>query len=105
MTAGHPEMGQVEWALAEALGHIRNATAALLGAEDQSCQTLLLGTAGLDVQSLFGDVWPAYIDDELTAAESLAAAEHVLGEVSDQVPLAIWAGLRSLRQRVGDGDG
>lgn len=105
MTADHPEMGQVEWALAEALGHIRNASAALLGAEDQSYPTLPLGIAGLDLQGLFGDVWPAYIDDELTATESLAAAEHVLGEVADQVPLAIWAGLRSLRQQVGDGDG
>ena len=104
MTAGDEVMGQVEWALSEALGHIRNATAALLGNEEQSEQSLLWGIAGLDLQGLFGDVWPAYIDDELTAAESLAAAERALDPVVDEVPLAIWAGLGWLREQVGDGD-
>lgn len=104
MTAGDETMGQVEWALSEALGHIRNATAALLVNENQPEQSLLWGNAGLDLQGQFGDVWPAYIDDDLTAAESLAAAERALDPVVDDVPLAIWAGLRSLREQVGDGD-
>ena len=96
------ETDQIEWALSVALGHIRNATAALLAADDQTSESLLCGIAGLDLQGLFADVWPAYINDDLTAAESLAAAEHVLDQVVDEVPLAIWAGLRSLREQVGD---
>lgn len=99
----YDETNRVGWAFSVALGHIRNATAALLGAADQSTDSLLWGIAGLDLQGLFGEVWPAYIDDDLTAAESLAAAEQVLDQVVDEVPLAIWAGLRSLREQVGDG--
>ncbi|MCA0253340.1 MAG: hypothetical protein LCH76_13850 [Actinobacteria bacterium] len=87
----------------EALGHIRNATAVLLGDEDQSFETLLLGAAALDLQGLFGDLWPAHIDEERTAAGSLAEAERILDQVIDDVPLAIWAALRSLHQRVSDG--
>ena len=96
MTASDDETGQVEWALSDALGHVRNATVALLGSGDQSERSLLLGIAGLDLQGLFGQVWPAYIGDDLSASESLAAAQHVLALVVDDVPLAIWAGLRSL---------
>ena len=104
MTADDESAGQVERALGEALGHVRNATAALLGGEDQSEQSLLWGIAGLDLQGLFGEVWPAYIDDDLTAAESLTAAERALVRVLDEVPLAVWAGLRSLREQVDDGE-
>lgn len=99
----YDEMDRVGWAFSVALGHLRNATVALLGAADQSSESLLWGIAGLELQGLFGDVWPACLDDDLTAAESLAAAEQVLGEVVDEVPLAIWVGLRSLREQVGDG--
>ncbi|MCW5951372.1 MAG: hypothetical protein KIT69_03865 [Propionibacteriaceae bacterium] len=97
-------MTPVEVAFSEALGHVRNATAALLGAEDQSNRSLLLGIAGLDLQSLFDGVWPVWIDDGRTAAESLAEAERLLAEVIDQVPLGLWAALTSLRQQVSDGD-
>lgn len=103
MTPGHDQISPVDGALSEALGHVRNATAALLGAEDQSSQTLLLGITGLDLQGLFGDVWPAYIDDTRTAAQSLAEAERILEGVIDQVPLGLWAGVRSLREQVSDG--
>ena len=97
-------MTPVEYAFSEALGHIRNATTALLGAEDQSSHSLLLGIAGLDLQGLFGEVWPVWINDDRTAAESLAEAERVLAGVIDQVPLGLWAALASLRQQVSDGD-
>ena len=90
-------------AFSVALGHIRNATEELLGADDQSTEGLLLGVAGLDLQAMFGEVWPAWIPHDRTAAESLAEAERVLGEVIDQVPLGLWAALRSLRGQVGDG--
>lgn len=95
----------VEDVVGEALGHIRNATAALLGADDPSGASLLLGAEALGVQDMLGDVWPACIEDERSAAESLAKAERLLEEVLDYVPLGVWAALRSLRQRVGDGHG
>ena len=97
-------MTSAEYAFSEALGHVRNATSALLGAEDQSSRSLLWGIAGLDLQGLFGDIWPVWIDDGRTAAESLAEAERLLAEVIDQVPLGLWAALTSLRQQVSDGD-
>ena len=104
MTPEDDRMTLVDCALSEALGHVRNATAALLGAEDQSSHSLLLGIAGLDLQGLFGDVWPVWIDDDRTAGESLTEAERLLGGVIDQVPLGLWAALRSLREQVSDGD-
>lgn len=96
-------MAEAEVAFSEALGHIRNATEELLGADDQSTESLLLGVAGLDLQAMFGEVWPAWIPNDRTAAESLAEAERILGEVIDQVPLGLWAALRSLREQVGNG--
>lgn len=104
MTAAGDQVAPVEYALSEALGHVRNATAALLGAEDQSRRSLLWGIAGLDLQVLFGDIWPVWIDDDRTAAESLAEAERLLAGVVDQVPLGLWAALTSLRRQVSDGD-
>ena len=104
MTSEDDQMGPVEYALSEALGHVRNATAALLGAQEQSSRSLLWGIAGLDLQSLFGDTWPVWIDDDRTAAESLAEAERLLAGVIDQVPLGVWAALTSLRRQVSDGD-
>jgi len=96
-------LAEVEDALGEALGHIRNATGELLGADDQTTGSLLLGVAALDLQAMFGEVWPAWIPNERTAAESLECAEVVLGAVIDDVPLALWAALRSLRKQVGNG--
>lgn len=104
MTKDGQDVPDVEYAFSEALGHIRNATEALLADETQATETLLLGCAALDLQTMFGDVWPVWIPDERTAAASLACAENVLGEVLDHVPLALWAALRSLRGQVGDGD-
>lgn len=98
------DVAAVEVAFSEALGHIRNATEELLGADDQSTETLLLGVAGLDLQAMFGEAWPTWIPDERTAAESLAEAERILEAIIDQVPLGLWAALRSLREQVGDGD-
>lgn len=94
----------VEDALAEALGHIRNATENLFAEADPATDGLLLGLSCLDLQSMFVDVWPAWVPNERTARESLACAEAALGEVIDHVPLAIWAALRSIRQQASDGD-
>lgn len=103
MTSPDRGTSNVENAFAEALGHIRNATEQLLGDGGQSTNTLLLGLSCLDLQGMFGDVWPAWVANERTPSESLACAEDLLGEVLDHVPLAVWAALRSLRQQVGDG--
>ena len=65
---------------------------------------VLYTIAGLDLQGLFGEVWPVWIDDDRTALESLTEAERLLGGVLDQVPLGLWAALRSLREQVSDGD-
>ena len=104
MTPEDDQMAPVEYAFSEALGHIRNATTALLGAQDQSRRSLLWGIASLDLQGLFGDTWPVWIDDDRTAADSLAEAERLLGGVIEQVPLGLWAALTSLREQVSDGD-
>jgi hypothetical protein len=98
-----PEDEDVGVALGEALGHIRNATVALLGVDDPTGESLLLAAQGLGLQDMLGDVWPAYIADERTAAESLAEAERMLAGVIDHVPIGVWAALRSLRQQVRDG--
>lgn len=103
MTIHNEPAASVRDAFSLALGHVRNATVALLDADDQATGTLLAGIAGLELQSLFGDVWPAYVDDGRTVAESLAEAERILAEVVDDVPLAVWAALRSLREQVSRG--
>lgn len=92
-----------EAVLAQALGHLRNATASLLGADDPRTETLLLGIQGLELQGMLADVWPAYIDAKRSVAESLAEAERLLAEVIDHVPLAVWTGVQSLRRRIDDG--
>lgn len=94
--------GPVDSAFSAALGHIRNATEALL-AEGQAGATLLSGLDCLELQGMFGDVWPDCIPNDRPAGESLACAQALLAEVSDHVPLALWVALRTLRHRVGDG--
>lgn len=103
MTPPDRVMSNVEDAFSEALGHIHNATERRLGADDPTTDSLLLGLNCLDLQGLFGDVWPVWVPNERTPSESLACAEATLAEVVDHVPLAIWAALRSLREQVGDG--
>lgn len=103
MTAGGQSTGKVEQALGLSLGHVRNATETLLAADGQTTESLLLGMRCLDLQSMFGEVWPAWIPNVGTASESLARAEDELAAILDDVPLAIWAALRSLREQVGDG--
>jgi hypothetical protein len=89
--------------LGEAVGHLRNATEMLLAAEDPSGTSLLLGVESLELQDMLGEIWPAYIEDDRTAAESLAKAESLLAQVIDDVPLAVSVRLRSLRRQVDDG--
>lgn len=97
------ENDHVEEARGRALGHIRNATETILGDSSRPAGSVLLGISCLDLQSMFGDIWPAWIPNELTASESLARAEAELVTILDDVPLAIWVALRSLRGQVGDG--
>lgn len=104
MTSPDCGSSNVEDAFAEALGHIRNATENLFAEADPATDGLLLGLSCLDLQSMLVDVLPAWVPNERTAPESLACAEAALGEVIDNVPLAIWAALRSVRQQVGDGN-
>lgn len=103
MKAGGRSVDEVEQALGRAFGHIRNATETLLSAEDPTTESLLLGIGCLDLQSMFGEVWPAWIPNELTASESLAHADEELATILDAVPLALWAALQSLREQDGDG--
>jgi hypothetical protein len=103
MTSDQPRIPELEAAFSEALGHVRNATETLL-ADVSSAESLQLGLQCLELQDLLGEVWPRFIPNERTAAGSLACAERALGGVIDQVPLAVWAALRSLREQVGDGD-
>ena len=103
MNADGRETDHVEETLGQALGHIRNATETLLGDSSRTAEPLLLGISCLDLQSMFGEIWPASIPNALTASESLARAEAELATILDDVPLAIWAALRSLRGQVDDG--
>ena len=103
MNANDRGTSNVEQALGQALGHIRNATETLLGDSSRSAEPLLLGISCLDLQSMFGGIWPAWIPNELTASESLARAEAELVTILDDVPLVIWAALRSLSGQVVDG--
>lgn len=92
-----------EATLGQALGHLRNATASLLGSDDPRSETLLLGIQGLELQDMLGDIWPARIDGRWAVAASLAEAERLLAEAIDHVPLAVWAGVQSLRRQIDDG--
>lgn len=103
MNADGRGTSDVEQALGQALGHIRNATETLLGEDGTTTAPLLVGLSCLDLQGMFGEIWPAWIPNGLTASESLAYAEEQLATILDDVPLAIWAALRALRQQVGDG--
>jgi len=96
---------QIEEALGQALGHVRNATERLLGGATDNTERLLLGISCLDLQSMFGEVLPVWIPNERSASESLACAEEELAAILDEVPLAIWSALRSLREQVNDGHG
>lgn len=101
MTTEAGQLGDVDYALSCASGHIRNATETLLA--DDNDLALLLGLRSLELQSMFGDVWPAWIPNERTASESLACAASSLVPVLDQVPLGLWAALQSLRRQVSNG--
>lgn len=43
----------------------------------------MLGILALELQDMLGDVWPAFVDFERTAGESLALAERLLSNVID----------------------
>ena len=87
--------------LAIALGHVRNAVAAFVAAEDPTGESLFLAAECLDLEGLFSefDVVPEVVDRDAGAPESLGLAAEVLASVRPHVPLALWASLQALRRR------
>jgi len=87
--------------LAIALGHVRNAAAAFVAAEDPTGESLFLAAECLDLEGMFSefDVIPEVVDRDVGAPESLDLAAEVLASVRPNVPLALWAGLQALRRR------
>lgn len=89
------------WAFAVALGHVRNAVAAFVAAEDPSGESLFLAAECLDLEGLFSEfgVIPEVVDLEAGARESLDLAAEALAAVRPAVPLVLWAALQALRAR------
>lgn len=88
-------------AMGIALGHVRNAVAAFVAAEDSSGESLFLAAECLELEGLFSEfgVVAAVVDREVGALESLDLAAEALAAVRPSVPLVLWAGLQALRAR------
>jgi hypothetical protein len=91
------------WALAVALGHVRNAVVEFVSADDCSGESLFLAAECLDLEGLFAElgVEPEFVDPGPDAIESLEAASDVLDAARPVVPLAVWAGLQAVRAMAG----
>lgn len=78
--------------LGRALGHVRNAVVAFVGADDPSGESLFLAAECLDLEGLFAElgVEPELVDPGVDAMASLDAASHAL---------ALWARLQVVRAR------
>lgn len=89
------------WALAIALGHVRNAAAGFVAAEDPTGESLFLAAECLDLEGLYSEfgVVPEVVARDIGASESLDLAAEVLASVRPNVPLAVWAGMQALRRR------
>ena len=89
-------------ALGLALGHVRNAAAAFVAAEDDSGESLFVAAECLELEGLFADfhVIPVPVDAGLGGVESLQAAAVALGNDPTSVPLTVWVGVEALRARV-----
>ena len=87
--------------LGRALGHLRNASAAFLAADDLSSECLFLAAECLDLEGLFTElgVAPEFVDEGLDAAGSLSRAWALLEEIRPVVPLAVWVAVQALRAR------
>ena len=89
------------WALRVALGHVRCAVVAFVGAEDPSGESLFLAADCLEVEGLFADlgVEPEPVDPSVDGVASLDAASEALAAARPVLPLAVWAGLQAVRAR------
>ena len=88
-------------AMAIALGHVRNAVAALVEVDDPSGESLFLAAECLELEGLFSefDVVAEMVDPEVGAPESLDLAAEALSGARPAVPLVLWASLQALRAR------
>lgn len=88
----------METELAQALGHLRQASHQLLSAADPSGRALLLAAQILDLEDLLGEleVEPAYESAADTAMQSLVNASWHLMQAAPLVPSSVWPTLRSL---------
>lgn len=96
----------METELAQALGHLRQASHQLLSAADPSGQQLLLAAQVLDLEELLGElaVEPTYESAASTAMQSLVDASTHLLRAAPLVPSGVWPTLRSLLAKT-DGHG
>ncbi|MBK8458817.1 MAG: hypothetical protein IPL43_00190 [Micropruina sp.] len=94
--------GDPQGRLSRALGHVRNASAALLAGSDGADTALLLGLACLDLEDLFAEleVVPAFIAADLSPAGCIEEAMGLVEVEPDEVSVAIWAALLALRTRL-----
>ncbi|HEY3407284.1 MAG TPA: hypothetical protein VGK53_03835 [Propionicimonas sp.] len=88
----------METELAQALGHLRQASHQLLSLADPSGQELLLAARILDLEELLGElgVEPTYVSAAGTAKQSLLNASSHLIRATPPVPSSVWPTLRSL---------
>jgi hypothetical protein len=88
----------METELAQALGHLRQASHQLLSGADQGGQALLLTVQVLDLEELLGEleVEPTYESGASTAMQSLVDASRHLLQAAPLVPSSVWPILRSL---------
>jgi hypothetical protein len=91
----------METELAQALGHLRQASHQLLSLADPSGQELLLAARILDLEELLGElgVEPTYESAASTATQSLVDASRHLLQAAPLVPSSVWPTLRSLLAR------
>lgn len=88
----------METELAQALGHLRQASHQLLSVADPTGQALLLAAQVLDLEDLLGEleVEPTYVPAASTAMQSLVNASRHLIQAAPLVPSSVWPTLRSL---------
>ncbi len=87
------------FALALALGHLRNAATAFLSADDPTGESLFLAAECRDLEAWFVElgVAPALLEPAGDPLEALDAASAALAGGGSFVPLGLWAGLQALR--------
>jgi len=94
----------MEAELAQALGHLRQASHQLLSADDPSGRALVLAAQILDLEEVLGDleVEPTYVSAVDTASQSLVIAIRHLIQAAPLVPSSVWPRVRSLLAEADD---